>query len=145
MSESSSLLTGLIVIVALVSLISVVVRGRGFRPPSLSGLGGAKGRAGKTGNRSPIEVFFALFAVANLAVSPSAAGLGAPLLVVTMIVLVAAYALFSDLGLLIVIFGAVAAVADIALAEGTDVMVMVLILVVFLAWIFGAVGQLKGT
>lgn len=125
-----------LVCAALVALIVFIVRGGSLGLPSTGG-GRIRGRR-SAGGRSPFEVFFAIFAVANLAVSPSAGTLGAPLVIAAMVLLVVAYALFPDLGFLIVVVGAVAAVADIALAESPAVAIAVFVVAALLAWIFGA-------
>jgi hypothetical protein len=147
-SGGSSLVTGLVVIAALVGLIAFIIRGGAGRlgQPSAKGFGrpGGKRPAREAGNRTPFEVFFAVFAVANLAISPSASQQGAPLIALAMVLLVVAYALFTDLGLLIVLFGAVAAVCDAAVTEGPDAAVAVFIVAALLAWIFGAARMLAG-
>lgn len=143
MSEANSLFSGLLVIALLVGLLLFIIRGGRFRTPSAKGIGRPSGGGGlfgtgktRTANRTPVEVFFALFAVANLATSESASKLGAPILVTAMVLLVISYAAFSDLGLLVVIFGAVAAFTDIALTKGTGVAFAVLVITAFLAWIY---------
>lgn len=147
LNETGSLASGLLGVVVLVLLLLFIVRGGKFGLPTGRGGGGSGlpgiGRAGarsRTANRTPFEVFFALFAIANLMTSDSVSKLGPSIIVATLVILVIAYAAFSDLGLLAVVFGAVAAFADIALDEGTSVALAVLVVTAFLAWVYFAVG-----
>ncbi len=148
MNNGESLLTGLVVIAGLVGLIAFIIRGGagGFKLPFAKGPGGTMGgrRSREAGNRTPFEIFFAIFAVANLAVSPSLSQLGAPVIVLAMVLLVISYALFTNLGLLIVLFGAVAAVCDAAVTEGPDAAAAIFLVAALLAWILGAARMLGG-
>lgn len=146
MNNGESLLTGLIVIAALAGLIAFVVRGGsgGWKLPSAGGLGGSGSRARGAGNRTSFEIFFAIFAVANLAISPSLSQLGAPVIALAMVLLVVGYALFANVGLLIVLFGAVAAICDAAVTQGPNAAVAIFVVAALLAWIFGAARMLGG-
>lgn len=145
MSEVNSLGSGLLVIAVLVLLLLFIVRGGKFGLSSAGGRSGIRGTGrawnrSRTANRTPLEVFFALFALANLITSDSVGELGASVIVAALVLLVISYAVFSDLGLLVVIFGAVAAFADVATAKGMGVAVAVLVVTAFLAWVYYGVG-----
>jgi hypothetical protein len=143
LNEPGSLASGLLVVIVLILLLLFIVRGGKFGLPSgRGGNGGLKGFGRgrpRPANRTPLEVFFALFAIANLVTSNSVSKLGPLIIVTALILLVIASAVF-DLGLLAVAFGAVAAFADVALDVGVSVAVAVLVITAFLAWIYFAVG-----
>jgi hypothetical protein len=152
MNETGSLASGLLVVAVLVLLLLFIVRGGKFGRPSGGG-GGSSGFKGfgrglgrsRTARRSPFEMFLALFAIANLMTSHSITRLGAPLIVAAMVLLVISLAAFPDLGgLLAAIFGTVAAIANVALDDGTSLLFVVLAVTAFLAWIYYGVGGTVG-
>lgn len=151
MNETGSLASGLLVVAVLVLLLLFIVRGGKFGRPSgggggsgFKGFGRGLGRS-RTARRSPFEMFLALFAIANLMTSHSITRLGAPLIVAAMVLLVVSLAAFPDLGgLLAVIFGTAAAIANVALDDGTSVLLAVLVVTAFLAWIYYGVGGTFG-
>jgi hypothetical protein len=149
-SEANSLFSGLLIVAVLVFLLLFIIRGGKFGRPSGGGGGGLKGFGKGLGKsrkdrRPPFEMFLALFAIANLMTSHSIARLGAPLIVAAMVLLVVSLAAFPDLGgLLAVIFGTAAAIANVALDNGNSVLLAVFIVTAFLAWIYYGVGDTFG-